>query len=88
MKRAWRFIKWFASKCTWFDLALFGAAFTFSSGLTAGPGADRDMFWIASLCFVVGALIVFLYNGIKTMWKSFIEEDEKIFDILKQKDIK
>ena len=45
MKQAWRFIKWFVSKCGWFEALMFTTAFTLSAGLAAGEGTVRNVFW-------------------------------------------
>ena len=88
MNRAWRFVKWFASKCGWFEVLLFTSAFTLTGGLTAGPGTTRNIFWGIAVCLNVLAALIFVAWGVRNMWREFIKHDEKCFDILKQKDIK
>jgi hypothetical protein len=88
MKRVWRFSKWFASKCTWFDALLFTSAFTLVGGLTAGEGSTRNIFWGIAVCLNVLAALIFVAWGVRNMWREFVKHDEKCFDILKQKDIK
>lgn len=83
MKRAVRFIRWFISKCGWPEVLLFTASFCFFSGLTAGEGSTRDMFWAVVLGVVAISITVMCISGAKSLWKSFKEEDEKVFNILK-----
>lgn len=88
MKRTWRFLKWFASKCGWPELVLFTTSFCFFAGLTAGEGPARNIFWTIVTGAVVGAMLMFLWWGAKNTWSNFKKHDEQVFDILKQKDIK
>jgi hypothetical protein len=88
MNRAWRFVKWFVSKCGWFEILLFTSAFTLTAGLTAGEGTARNIYWGIAVCLNVLAALIFVAWGVRNMWREFIKHDEKCFDILKQKDIK
>ena len=88
MKRTWRFIKWFYSKCGWFELVLFTTSFCFFAGFTAGEGPTRDTFWTIAIGAVVGAMLMFLWWGAKNMWDNFKKHDEQVFDILKKDNIK
>ena len=88
MKRAWRFAKWFVSKCGWFEVLLFTSAFCLTGGLTAGEGNVRNIFWGIAVCLNVLAALIFVAWGVRNMWREFVMHDEKCFDILKQKDIK
>ena len=88
MNRAWRFAKWFVSKCGWFEALLFTSAFCLSAGLTAGEGPTRNIYWGIAVCLNVLAALIFVAWGVRNMWREFIKHDEKCFDILKQKDIK
>jgi hypothetical protein len=88
MKRTWRFIKWFFSKCGWFELVVFTTSFTLSAGIAVGEGTARTIFWSiaigANFLFMIG----FMIPGIKSIWQDFKKHDEKMFEILKDKDIK
>jgi hypothetical protein len=88
MNRAWRFVKWFVSKCGWFEILLFTSVFCLSAGLTSGEGQTRNIFWGIAICLNVLAALIFVAWGVRNMWREFIKHDEKCFDILKQKDIK
>ena len=88
MKQAWRFIKWFVSKCGWFEALMFTTAFTLSAGLAAGEGTIRNVFWGIAIGANAGAMLVFLWWGAKNIWADFKKHDEKVFDILKKEDIK
>jgi hypothetical protein len=88
MKQAWRIIKWFVSKCGWFEALMFTTAFTLSAGLAAGEGTVRNVFWGIALGANSGAMLVFLWWGAKNIWADFKKHDEKVFDILKKEDIK
>jgi len=88
MKQAWRFIKWFASKCGWFELVLFTTSFCFFAGFTAGEGPTRDTFWTIAIGAVVGAMLMFLWWGAKNTWADFKKHDAKVFDILKNDNLK
>lgn len=84
MKRTWRFIKWFVSKCGWFEVLLFATAFTFSAGLAAGEGPIRNWFWGFAIGANIGAMLMFLWWGVKRIWSDFKEHDEQVFEILKK----
>ena len=88
MKQAWRFIKWFASTCGWFEALMFTSAFTLTAGLAAGEGIARNIFWGIALGVNAIAMLVFLWWGMKRIWSDFKKHDEQVFDILRQDDIK
>jgi succinate dehydrogenase hydrophobic anchor subunit len=89
MNRAWRFVKWFASKCGWFEAVMFTSAFCLSAGFAVGEGTiARDIFWGIAVGVNILAVLVFLWWGARNIWQDFVKHDEKCFDILKQKDIK
>jgi hypothetical protein len=88
MKRAWRFIKWFVSKCGWFEVLVFTSAFCLTAGLTAGEGTARNIYWGIAVCVNVLAALIFVAWGVRNMWADFKKHDDKVFDTLKQKDIK
>jgi len=88
MKKFGRFIKWFISKCGWFEVLLFTTAFTLSAGFTAGEGTTRNIFWSIALGANAVAIIMFLWWGARNIWKDFVKHDEQVFDILKKDNIK
>jgi len=89
MKRTWRFIKWFFSKCGWFEALMFTTSFTLAAGFTAGEGTtSRIVFWSIALGVNLLAILTFMWWGAKNMWREFKKDDEKVFDILKQEKIK
>ncbi len=88
MARTLRFIKWFVSKCGWFEAVLFTTSFSLTAGFTAGEGITRTIFWGIAIGVTILAMLTFMAWGIRNMWRDFIKHDEKCFDILKQKDIK
>lgn len=89
MKRTWRFIKWFVGKCTWVEAVLFTSAFCLAAGLTSGEGTTaRNIFWGIAVGVNVLAMLGFMAWGVRNIWRDFVKHDEKVFDILKEKDIK
>lgn len=88
MKRAIRFLKWFVSKCGWFEVLIFISAFTITAGFAAGEGMVRNVFWGIALGANACAVLAFLWWGIKNVWADFKKYDEQVFDILKKDDIK
>jgi hypothetical protein len=89
MSKAWRFVKWFISKCGWFEALMFTSAFCLSAGFAAGEGTiARDIFWGIAVGVNILAVLVFLWWGARNIWADFKKHDEKVFDILKQKDLK
>jgi succinate dehydrogenase hydrophobic anchor subunit len=88
MKRSLRFVKWFVSKCGWFEALLFTSSFTLVGGLTAGEGTTRNIFWGIAVCLNVLAALIFVAWGVRNMWRDFIKHDEQVFEILKKDDIK
>ena len=88
MKRAWRFIKWFTSKCGWFEVLLFTSTFCLIGGLTSGEGSVRNIFWGIAAFLNVLAALVFVAWGVRNMWRDFKKHDEQVFDILREKDLK
>jgi hypothetical protein len=88
MKRIWRFVKWFVSKCGLFEALIFTSAFCLAAGLTAGEGATRDIFWSIAVGVNLLAVLKFMWWGAKNMWQEFKKDDEKVFDILKKDNIK
>ncbi len=88
MKRAWRFIKWFASERTWFDFLLFTTFFSLSFGFFTGEGPRRDIAWGIAIGINILFAISFMIKSAKGMWQDFKKHDEKVFDILKQEKIK
>lgn len=85
MKRAWRFVKWILNKCGWFEVLLFTSAFCLAAGLTAGEGNARNIFWGIAAGVNVLAMLVFMWWGARSIWRDFVKHDEKVFDILKDK---
>jgi hypothetical protein len=88
MTRAWRFAKWFFSKCGWFEFVLFTTSFTLTAGLAAGEGTVRDTFWGIAIAVNGMAMLSFIAWGARNIWQDFKKHDEKMFEILKDKDIK
>jgi len=88
MNRAWRFVKWFTSKCGWFEAVMFITSFSLAAGLTAGEGPTRNVFWGIAVAVNALAILFFIAWGARNIWRDFVKHDEKCFDILKQKDIK
>jgi hypothetical protein len=87
MKRAWRFVKWFASKCGWFEAVMFTSAFCLSAGLTAGEGTARNIFWGIAVGVNVLAMLGFIAWGVRNIWRDFVKHDEQVFNILKKEKI-
>ena len=88
MKRALRFFKWIFSTMTLIDVVIFTTAFTLAAGFGAGEGTTRVVFWSIALGINSVFIIGFMTKGIIRVWRDFKKHDEKVFDILKEKDIK
>lgn len=75
----------------WFEWYIFGISFFLGGGTVAtvqGNEKIRDiMFTIAIIIASIG-ILTFMLAGIRFSWNRFKEEDEKIFNILKQEEIK
>jgi hypothetical protein len=87
MAKAWRFIKWYLGKTTWFELGLFAAWGSLVIGL-ANEGPVRNTAWTIAILIAGIAMLKFLWWGCKEIWADFKRHDEQVFDILKKDDIK
>jgi hypothetical protein len=88
MRRTWRFIKWFVSRLSVFDVVVIVTAFTLSFGYFTGEGLRRDIAWSIAIGVNTVFAIVFISKGIIGMWRDFKKHDERVFDILKKEKIK
>jgi hypothetical protein len=87
MKRIWRFVKWFVSKCGWFEAVMFITSFSLAAGLTAGEGPTRNVFWGIAIAVNALAMLAFMAWGARNIWRDFVKHDERVFDILKKEKI-
>jgi hypothetical protein len=87
MKRTWRFIKWFFSKCGWFEALMFITSFTLAAGLAAGEGTARNVYWGIAIGANALAMLKFMWWGAKNIWQDFKKHDEEVFEILKKEKI-
>ena len=91
MKRFGRFIKWCFTSMGWFEWVMLSISFCLGAGLTAHLQGNTELknFWFGCLLIVVGiAMIGFMIQGVRAIWERFVEHDEKVFNILKEKDLK
>jgi hypothetical protein len=89
MKRIWRFVKWSVNDMGWFEYSWFTAAFFVGVGLaTDDPERSRIAFIVAISLMVFWMVKFIIWDLIKMSWKRFVEDDEKAFNILKDKNIK
>lgn len=91
MKRAWRFIKWCVSGMGLYEWYILSASFCIGGGLAAMTqgNEDRKEFWfgLAALTIII-AMLTFMLSGVVAAWKRFKEDDERAFNILRDKDLK
>ncbi len=89
LKRLWRYIKWSVNDMGLFEWTWFAAAFFVGVGLaTDYPERRQIAFIIATSVFIFWAVKFIVWDLIKMSWKRFVEDDEKAFNILKDKNIK
>lgn len=91
MKRFVRFIKWCFSDMGWFEWYMLGTSFCLGAGLTSMLQGNEELrkFWFGStILFVMLFLITFVLKGIIHAWQRFKEQDDKVFNILKQEEVK
>lgn len=89
IKRIWRFVKWSIQGFGWFEYSWFFCAALMSAGIVAGEGQTRQvLFSISAAIFAFWMLkFVFLDMG-RMAWNRFVEDDERVLNILKDKNIK
>ena len=89
LKRIWRFIKWSVNDMGLFEWTWFAAAFFIGVGLaTDYPEYRHFAFGLAAVIFAFWLFKFAIMDIAKMAWKRFIEDDEKAFNILKDKNIK
>lgn len=87
MKQVWRFIKWCVKGFGWFEWSWFVAAAFMGAGVT-NPEYRSVAFGIAAAIFAFWMMKFLLLDMCKMAWNRFKEEDERIFNILKDKNLK
>jgi hypothetical protein len=87
MKRIWRFIKWAVGGFGWFEWSLFFSAACTGFG-TTNPEYRSIAFGIAAAIFAFWMFKFVIVDMGRMAWTRFKEEDEKAFNILKDKNIK
>jgi hypothetical protein len=89
MKRIWRFVKWGIKGFGWFEYSWFAAAFFVGVGLATNDPERSRMAFIVAISLMVFWMVKFIiWDLIKMSWKRFVEDDEKAFNILRDKNIK
>ena len=91
MKRFGRFIKWCFSGMGWFEWYMSSVSICLGAGITAtvtGNDRLRDFWFTAACVLALLAMLVVVGKGILHAWSRFKEDDEKMFNILKEKDLK
>lgn len=88
MKRIWRYFKWLFSGMGWFDLYMSLIWFFMGGGIigviTKNKELENTMFTIAVIIAGI-AVAVMVFKGIKFSWNQFEKDDNKVFNILKDK---
>ena len=91
MKRAWRFIKWCVSGMGLYEWYIVSASFCIGAGLASMTqgNEDRKEFWFGfAAVILIIAMLTFMLSGVVAAWKRFKEDDERAFNILRDKDLK
>ena len=91
MKRVWRFIKWSVKSFGWFEAYMCSICFFTAGAGTAGLLGDnrlRNLFFMLAVGVVVVAIVILFCRGIARAWQQFVKDDEQVFEILKQDQIK
>ena len=91
MKRFIRFIKWCYTGMGWYEYYMLGISFCLGAGLISMLQGNEELrkFWFGStIIFVMLFMITFVLKGIAMAWNRFKEDDEKVFNILKEDNIK
>ena len=87
IKRIWRFLKWIYAGVGFFEACWFLAAMFLGAAVTAQEEHKTVLYGIA-LAFVAIFMIKMIWELLKMSWNRFIEDYEKAFNILKDKNIK
>lgn len=85
MKQAWRFVKWCIGGIGWFEAFLTATCIALLTGIIAGDGMTRNIAWGFAVGLNVLAMFVFIGMGVRYQWGRFKEDDERVFNILKDK---
>ena len=89
LKRLWRFLKWSVNDMGLFEWSWFSAAFFVGVGAATEYPERRQIAFIIAACIFAFWIFKFaIWDLIKMSWKRFVEDDEKAFNILKDKNIK
>lgn len=88
MSKAWRFVKWYVAKTSWSEYVMFIAWGAFVFGIAAKEGVAKDAALILALTIAAGAILKFLWWGVREVWSDFKKHDNQVFEILKKDDIK
>lgn len=89
MKRIWRFIKWLVKDFGLFEVSLFSSTFFVGFGAASDDPERRQIaFIIATAIFIFWFVKFAVWDIGKLAWNRFVEDDEKAFNILKDKNIK
>lgn len=87
IKRFWRFVKWSVKGFGWFEYSWFLAAACMGFG-TTNPEYRSTAFGIAAIIGIFWMVKFILLDVGRMAWNRFVEDDEKAFNILKDKNIK
>jgi hypothetical protein len=87
MKRVWRFIKWSVKSFGWFEYSWFFAAACMGAGIS-NPEYRSTAFGIAAIIGIFWMVKFILLDMGRMAWNRFVEDDEKAFNILRDKNIK
>ena len=89
LKRIWRFVKWSVNDMGLFEWSWISAALFVGVGLATNDHERSRMAFIVAISLMVFWMVKFIiWDLIKMSWKRFVEDDEKAFNILKDKNIK
>jgi hypothetical protein len=88
MKRIGRYFKWLFGGMGLFEWYMASIWFFMGGGVTAtvqGDDKARDIWFILALIVASMGVLTMMYKGARHSWNRFKEHDDKVFNILKDK---
>ena len=87
IKRLWRFMKWIYAGVGFFEACWFLAAMFLGAALAAQE-ENKSVLYGISMTFVGIFMLKLFWDMFKMAWDRFVEDDEKAFNILRDKNVK